>query len=375
MSQASTAASGQRGHRPESRTHSSAPRLPAQWPVLILVLLTAWMNAVRAAAPDPLDDGAILTAEYPGWFLESFLNLQDDLENAAANGKQGLIVVFSTAGCSYCHRLAEETLKNPLVAERLQRDFDALALEIFSDDFMITPQGEEMAIKTFARQLGADFTPAVYFFDLQGQPRLRLVGFTPPDRFLSALRYVPDGHYQDGRFRDFLAAERDAAGAAGSPDIPDDPLFASPPHMLQRSAAMPSDRPLMVVFDGPDCDECPYLYGTLFKDPALRAQLEQMDVVRLSTDKNTPLITPDGQRTRARDWHAELGLHRTPALVFFEPAGRLVMQSDAQMLRQRLDNTLGYVLEKAYLEGISYQRFARRRAIARTQPAASDANE
>lgn len=32
------------------------------------------------------------------------------------------------------------------------------------------------------------------------------------------------------------------------------------------------------------------------------------------------------------------------------------MRSDAIMLRQRLDNTLGYVLEKAYLQGISYER-------------------
>jgi hypothetical protein len=37
------------------------------------------------------------------------------------------------------------------------------------------------------------------------------------------------------------------------------------------------------------------------------------------------------------------------------------------MLRQRLNNTLGYVLEKTYMEGISYQRFARRRSIARMQ--------
>jgi hypothetical protein len=41
------------------------------------------------------------------------------------------------------------------------------------------------------------------------------------------------------------------------------------------------------------------------------------------------------------------------------------MLTDAMMLRQRFDNTLGYVLEQAYLEGISYQRFARRRAMAK----------
>jgi thioredoxin-related protein len=60
-------------------------------------------------------------------------------------------------------------------------------LEIFSDDFMVTPWGEELSVKAFAKKVGADFTPATYFFDLQGKPRLRIVGFNPPDRFLSAM--------------------------------------------------------------------------------------------------------------------------------------------------------------------------------------------
>lgn len=321
--------------------------------------------AVLAEQP-PLDDSELLTAEYPDWFLESFLNLQDDLDNAGEAGKKGLIVVFSTAGCSYCFKFADETLRDPEVVARLRPDFDALALEIFGDDLMVSPKGEEMPVKEFAKKLGADFTPATYFFDLEGEPRLRIIGFNPPDRFLSAMRYVAEGHYDEGRFRDFLAAERRAVGASTSYQRVDDPLFAEPPFLLTRSEVS-AERPLMVVFDGPDCGECSYLFGTLFKDPQLRGQLEQMDVVRLGIDEGVPVMTPGGARTTASDWHGELGFHRAPAFAFFDRSGNLVLRSDALMLRQRLDNTLGYVLEEAYLEGISYQRFARRRSIARMQ--------
>jgi len=335
------------------------------WFLGLIILLTL-SAPVGFAAPEPMDDGALLTAEYPDWFLESFLNLQDDLNGARESGKKGLIVVFSTVGCSYCYKFADETLRDPEVVASLRRDFDAVALEIFSDDYMVSPKGEELAVKAFAKEIGADFTPATYFFDLEGAPRLRLIGFNPADRFLSAMRYVAEEHYHEGSFREFLAAERHASGEAAAMQKIDDPLFARPPFMLGRDK-MSGEQPLMVVFDGPDCEECPYLFGTLFKDSKIREQLSRLEVVRLRIDEDVPVISPSGEQTTASDWHAALGFHRTPAFAFFDPSGKLVMQSDALMLRQRLDNTLGYVLEEAYLEGISYQRFARRRAFAKMQ--------
>lgn len=336
------------------------------WPVVALIIPLVLFSRVTLAASEPMDDSELLTAEYPDWFLDTFLDLQDDLDNARESGKKGLIVVFGSAGCSYCYRFADETLKDPEVVANLRRDFDALALDIFSDDLMVSPGGEEMSVKAFARKIRADFTPATYFFDLEGKARLRIVGFNPADRFLSAMRYVAEGHYDDGPFRGFLAAERQASGDAAGVEKVDDPMFSEPPFMMARNSVS-ADRPLMVVFDGPDCRECPYLFGTLFQDPALRKQLSEMEVIRLRIDEDLKVVTPAGENTTASDWHARLGFHRTPAFAFFDPSGNLVMQSDALMLRQRLDNTLGYVLEEAYLEGISYQRFARRRAIARMQ--------
>lgn len=344
--------------------HDKAP-----WQLFLVLGLMAWSglcSSVALAVPETVDDSELLNAEYPDWFLDSFLNLQDDLNNARESGKKGLVVVFSTVGCSYCFKFADETLQHPQVVANLRRDFDALALEIFSDDFMVSPSGEELPVKEFAKRIGADFTPATYFFDLEGQPRLRIIGFNPADRFLSAMRYVAEEHYHEGTFREFLAAERKATGDVVVVEKIDDPLFGRPPFMLARNK-IHGERPLMVVFDGPYCEECPYLFGTLFKDPKIREQLARMEVVRLRIDEEVPIVSPAGDRTTASDWHGALGFNRTPAFAFFDPSGKVVMKSDALMLRQRLDNTLGYVLEKAYLEGISYQRFARRRSIARMQ--------
>lgn len=333
---------------------------------LELIILCILFPHAALSKAEFTDDGKLLTAQYPDWFLETFLDLNDDLKNARESGKKGLIVVFSTVGCSYCYKFANETLRDAEVVANLRRHFDAVALEIFSDDPAVTPWGEELPVKEFAKKIKADYTPAVYFFDLSGKPQLRIIGFSPPDRFLSAIRYVAGEHYYDGSFREFLAAERQASGDIAQVERIDDPIFSDPPFMLARNQ-VGGNRPLMVVFDGPDCQECPYLFGILFKDPKLREQLLQMEVVRLRIDEKAPVVTPAGNRTTTSDWHGELGFHRTPAFAFFDPSGNLVMQSDALMLRQRLDNTLGYVLEEAYLEGISYQRFARRRALARMQ--------
>ncbi|MGB5774603.1 MAG: thioredoxin fold domain-containing protein, partial [Sedimenticolaceae bacterium] len=204
----------------------------SRWFFLYLIVAFTHFADLALGADVPMDDSKLLTASYPDWFLETFLNLQDDLNSARESGKKGLIVVFSTVGCSYCYKFADETLRDPSVVAKLRRDFDALALEVFSDDFMIAPWGEELPVKEFAKELAADYTPATYFFDLEGHPRLRIVGFNPPDRFRSAMRYVAEGHYREGSFREFLAAERKMRGDSATTVKVEDSLFIDPSFML-----------------------------------------------------------------------------------------------------------------------------------------------
>jgi hypothetical protein len=46
------------------------------------------------------DAAAIMHIEYPDWFKDSFLDLPEDIEEAREAGKDGLMILFTTQGCS-----------------------------------------------------------------------------------------------------------------------------------------------------------------------------------------------------------------------------------------------------------------------------------
>ena len=52
-----------------------------------------------------------------------------------------------------------------------------------------------------------------------------------------------------------------------------------------------------------------------------------------------------------------------PAVVFFDATGKEVFRLESLVLRQRMERALLYVLEKAYLRGMTYQQFTREKTI------------
>ncbi len=171
--------------------------------VTMLWLLAASSAAV--AAVDDFDDGAIYQVHYPAWFKDSFLNLQEDADEAREAGKQGLFVFFTTQGCSYCHLFIETSLSDPAISDRLRTHFDSIGLEIFSDAELTDFAGEQTRVKTFALDQGVQFAPTILFFDSDGTRLLRLTGYYEPERFSAVLDYLIGGHHRQQGLREFLA--------------------------------------------------------------------------------------------------------------------------------------------------------------------------
>jgi thioredoxin-related protein len=225
-----------------------------------LLLLPLGMAA--AELPADFDDGAIHRVEYPTWFKDSFLNLQDDAMEAAEAGKRGLFLFFSTQGCSYCHLFLTESLGDPAIAARLREHFDTLGLEIFSDAELTDFDGEDTRVKAFALAQGVQFAPSLLFFDSDGRKLLGLTGYYGPERFSRVLDYLIDGDPEQISLREFLAAgDPDAARWA----LPTDPLFADQPYALDRSR-VPAEHPLLVIFEGADCPRCPRFHAEVLGD-------------------------------------------------------------------------------------------------------------
>lgn len=333
---------------------------------VLLALVLALAPAAAIAARDaPFDDAAIVRADDPEWFKASFLDLRADLAEARAAGKQGLMILFSTEGCAYCKAFIERSLRDPQIERAVRSRFDTLHLEIFDDAELTDFDGRTMPVKDFARREGAAFSPTLLFYGLDGKRIHQAVGYQSPERFRVLLGYVSGGDHRTLAYRDYLTQRQPAPPRqAGADALAKQPLFARPPLDLDRRR--PAAKPLLVLFEEAACDACRTLHEVVLRDPAVRALLPRFVAVQLDAgDTASRVVLPDGRRAAPARWARELDLAHLPALVFFDEAGREVLRIDAIAYRQRVMRALEFVLDRAYLRGIPFQRYTREKTLGR----------
>jgi thioredoxin-related protein len=170
--------------------------------------------AVPAAADVPIltDDGVY---KQP-WFLESFLELADDLDEAQKAGKR-FVVMWELKGCPYCKETHFVNFARDDISSYIKNNFVVLQLNIIGSRKVTDFDGQELSEKELAVKYGVRFTPTVQFFDenaaaLKGrEPQKREVarapGYLRPDDFLAMFRFVRDKAYRDKSFRDYLKSQ------------------------------------------------------------------------------------------------------------------------------------------------------------------------
>ena len=341
------------------------PCSPTRHPLLVIALL--WLAGLSGSSAGDFDDGTIMHIAYPDWFNASFLDLQEDLALARADGKHGLMVLFTTEGCSYCAEFIRRSLGDERLAAKTRSHFSAVGLEIFSDAEMTDPTGTPLRVKEFASLSGAGFAPTLLFYGNDGELLYRGVGYHTPERFELVLDYLIDadligGDAQQPSFRDYAAGRSATTARESTYRLAPDALFSPPPYALDRSRVT-AEQPLLVIFEADGCSNCAEFHDGVLASSEVREIHAGFEVVRLdANDKDTPVLAPDGSRTTPADWYADAALSHLPALLFFDEDGNEVLRTDALVMRQRMTNALGYTLERAYRKGWSYQRFARSKA-------------
>jgi thioredoxin-related protein len=344
-----------------------------------LLSVSAAISGGSAYGANNFDDSQIKHIEYPDWFSGNlFHDLSEDLENARSHGKQGLMVLFTTEGCSYCYLFVQKSLGDPNLASRVQRQFESVGLEIFDDREMTDPRGSDMPIKQFAQREGAEFAPTLLFYDLDGNRILKLVGYQSPERFGHVLDYIDGGHFRTEPLRDYFAKLSETGGKPSARTVPGlrtDTLFSKPPYRLVRGASA-ENPPLIVIFERASCSECEEFHDKVLAQPDVRETLSRFQVVQLDADDDkTAVTTPGGGFVTPASWFHQEGFSRVPALMFFDEDGVLALTTDALVLEQRMMNSLNFVLTGAHEKGWTYQRFARSQAIARWQRQQEEKNK
>jgi thioredoxin-related protein len=303
--------------------------------ILALALATG-----LARAADPID--------IPPWFAATFLDLREDVQDAARDKKR-VMLYFGQEGCPYCKALMKAGFGDAQIAEYTRKHFVAIALDLWGDREVTTIDGSRMAEKEFARTLKVQFTPTLLFLDEKGGIALRLNGYQPPDKLRIALEYVAGREEARKAYADYLGARLSATPASGAPVD------------LRRSSA--PGTPLLVVLERARCAECEEMRREGFARDDVRRQLARFSVVRLDVDGRSSLTLADGRETTANEWARELGIAYTPTLLFLD-RGREVFRADGYLRPFHLASTLDYVASGAYRDEPSFQRFIQKRAEA-----------
>lgn len=300
-----------------------------------------------------------LSAAMPGWFKDSFLYLQEEVDKAAEEGKR-VALYFHQEECPYCQRMLNVNFTQRDIAERAQSQFNFIAINIWGDVEATELDGTVHSEKDFARAQRVQFTPTILFLDAEGRVAFRLNGYYPPERFSALLDYLTQRPAPTGSFSEFLAA-RSPAAAPGAPSPPD---TASLPHPLKLDQRT-SGKPLLVVFEQASCQACDELHREGLARDEARELLAGFDLARVDIWSSEPLTTPDGRQVTAQDWSRELGIHYTPTLLFLDAGGQEVFRTDAYIRPYHISTSLSYVATGAYQRQPEFQRFILERIEAR----------
>lgn len=328
-------------------------------PCLFALLFAATPAASGTADSDPLqfDDTPLEDLlEHPEWFKQSFLDLDDDLQEALDAGKNGIIVYFGQKRCAYCRMLMEVNFKTPDIVSYTQKHFDVIPIDIWSPEQLTTPSGEAISEREFSKQLGTNFTPSLVFFDAEGSIALRLRGYYPPYQFRAALEYVAGGHYRREKFPVYMArGDKTLRFEAG--DLVEEPFFLPPPHNLDRSR-FTAELPLVVFFEQGDCHACDILHTQPLRRQVVRQLFNRFDSVQLDMHSDIPIVKPDGTRSTAREWARELGIFYAPSILFFDENGKEIIRVDSVVHFFRLRNVLNYIVSKGYITEPNFLRWS-----------------
>ena len=165
--------------------------------------LGLWSGGAARAEAVMTDDGFYREP----WFLESFLELADDLA-AASENKKRLAVMWELRGCPYCKETHLVNFAKPEIASYIRERFEIVQLNIIGSREVTDFDGEKLTEKKFAQKYGVRGVPVFQFFPdsaaglAHKAPREREVargqGYIEPQPFLDMFRFVADRAYEKG---------------------------------------------------------------------------------------------------------------------------------------------------------------------------------
>ncbi|MCW8928638.1 MAG: thioredoxin fold domain-containing protein [Gammaproteobacteria bacterium] len=325
---------------------NQTPKLIAQcFSLFLLVTLNSISNdsLVHAdtATSTPNKPGVILggkISEHPDWFKESFLDITEDLEEAAESNKH-VMLFFHMNGCPYCYKMAEENIKNAPYTDFIKANFDVISLNVQGDREVVFDEETTLTEKELSEKLKIIYTPAVIFFDKNNEVVARVNGYRGVEQFKHVLDYVQQGAYQKLSLAQYVAQKKNKSYA-----------FLPHPQLIQSTdLSATNGKPLAVLFESKSCTDCTVLHKEHLNDPEVIEVLKSFNFVRFDAESSEKMIDTNGKETTPQEFAKNLKVSYHPTLVLFDK-GKEILRIESQLYRYHFIESLRYVGERHYIQ-------------------------
>ena len=318
---------------------------------LLLLAGLAPVSAAWGQAAEVPARGKVTVApqhEAPGWFKESFLEIQEDAAEAGEADKH-LMLFFHLNNCPYCDRMLAESFEADPNMSYIQRHFDVIMLNVKGDREVVFNEELTVLEKELAALLEVRGTPAILFLTPANEPVARVNGYRAPPRFRSVLEYVSSKAYEKMTLTKYMARNL----TADTYRLRDDPLFQP---ITDLSAI---DGLAVVILENASCYDCAEFHDRLLTHAEVRKQLARFTVVRLDTDSPQRIVDLSGAQTTAAALAEHYEMSFRPGVLVFD-GGELVRRYDSLNYTFHFSEGLRYVAGGYYKDEV-YRSYSLRR--------------
>jgi thioredoxin-related protein len=326
---------------------------------LFTILFFSFIVSLNASAANETELAAGLVnpgyVEKPAWFKTSFLDLYEDIDEAADSGKR-VMLYFYQDGCPYCKKLVQDNFGQRAIAEKTQRYFDVVAINIWGDR-EVTIGDKVITEKQFAEALKVQYTPTLLFFNKDRKTIFRANGYYPPAKFTALLDYIGQKQEKALSYQAYMQkVEPQPATGKLHTDV------TSVKNTSDLQAALSKGKHLLEMFEQKQCLACDELHLDILQRPASKQQLARLNVAVVDMWSQQNIKRPDGKTSSVQQWTKDLGINYAPSLVYFNDRGEEVFRADAYLKAFHTQSVMDYVASFAYQQQTNFQRYIDKRA-------------
>jgi len=117
------------------------------------------------------------------------------LDRSRVKAERPLMVVFERKHCHACDVLHGGPFVRPEI-ESMLLNLEAVQLDIYSAQPILTPTGKKTSVKNWAKKLDINYSPTIIFFDESGKEIIRIESVVWFYRLRNVLNYVLTGAYK-----------------------------------------------------------------------------------------------------------------------------------------------------------------------------------